>query len=333
MGITTESTLRSIRPDSVRPEPDTTFSAARLSSTRVPRIVAGTFCARVPFANVGRDEDKPATDPRRFAKRIRKGMRTEKDAERALLLAQPRVSIASEDAALRSILAHRTAMKGLVPVVAVEIQSARSYLESNATVALLLYTSDGIGLTCRCVALHLCLRGQNITILRVDEHVERGWSSTALAAPGLSGAIDNLLDAVAEGTLRSKASATHTTASDAAAAPVQRVLRYASIVLDVAKDTVAVDDCGVHLAPIPFRILKYLLFNVGRVVPENELMGNALQTHHSGGSSSLREHVRLLRQRLGKAGQDIKTIRGAGYGIGVSEESPGSHRRRSVSKN
>jgi DNA-binding winged helix-turn-helix (wHTH) protein len=255
--------------------------------------------------------------------------RTAKNRERIARLARPRVFIASENAALRSILAHRTARKGLAPVVADEIQSARLYLKSNANIALLLHTGDSIGVTCRRIALELCLLGRNITILQVNLPSDIGPSHAPVMAQGLWGAVDHLLDAVADGTLSWKACAADTADAPAASSPVARILRHQAILLDVAKDRVTVDEHAVHLAPVPFRILKYLLFNLGRVIPENELVQNALQTHHCGGSSSLREHMRLLRQRLGKAGQEIKTIRGAGYGIGIAEESPSSHRRRS----
>jgi DNA-binding response OmpR family regulator len=125
----------------------------------------------------------------------------------------------------------------------------------------------------------------------------------------------------------------HGIETSAISTPVPRTLRHECIALDVAIDIVTVDECVVHVPPIPFRILKYLLFNVGRAVSEPELMQNALQTHHDPESSAVREHIRMLRRRLGeKAGREIKTIRGAGYGIGIGEEAPRSRPRRLVSK-
>lgn len=102
-------------------------------------------------------------------------------------------------------------------------------------------------------------------------------------------------------------------ASGDAATPV---LRFGSIVFDPIARIVLRDEVEVHLTPIEYRLLSFLVANAGRVLTHRQLMqavwGPAYveQTHH------LRVHMGHLRQKLEvdpAQPRHLRTETGVGY--------------------
>lgn len=82
-----------------------------------------------------------------------------------------------------------------------------------------------------------------------------------------------------------------------------------------SKHIVKVDDEEVILTYKEFEMLNLLLENRGIVLTRDQLLNKIWGYSFDGESRTVDVHVRTLRQKLGTAGDVIKTIRGVGYKI------------------
>ena len=96
----------------------------------------------------------------------------------------------------------------------------------------------------------------------------------------------------------------------------EKVLSYVSVVMDVEKRAVYVNNDAVELTYKEFELLKLLLQNSGIVLRREVIMDRVWGTEFEGESRTLDMHIKTLRQKLGEGGAIIKTIRNVGYEIG-----------------
>ena len=96
----------------------------------------------------------------------------------------------------------------------------------------------------------------------------------------------------------------------------EKVLSYQSVVMDVEKRAVYVNNDAVELTYKEFELLKLLLQNSGIVLRREVIMDRVWGTEFEGESRTLDMHIKTLRQKLGEGGAIIKTIRNVGYEIG-----------------
>lgn len=96
----------------------------------------------------------------------------------------------------------------------------------------------------------------------------------------------------------------------------EKVLSYESVVMDVEKRAVYVNNDAVELTYKEFELLKLLLQNSGIVLRREMIMDRVWGTEFEGESRTLDMHIKTLRQKLGDGGAIIKTIRNVGYEIG-----------------
>ena len=96
----------------------------------------------------------------------------------------------------------------------------------------------------------------------------------------------------------------------------EKVLSYESVVMDVEKRAVYVNNDAVELTYKEFELLKLLLQNSGIVLRREVIMDREWGTEFEGESRTLDMHIKTLRQKLGDGGAIIKTIRNVGYEIG-----------------
>ena len=96
----------------------------------------------------------------------------------------------------------------------------------------------------------------------------------------------------------------------------EKVLSYESVVMDVEKRAVYVNNDAVELTYKEFELLKLLLQNSGIVLRREVIMDRVWGTEFEGESRTLDMHIKTLRQKLGEGGTIIKTIRNVGYEIG-----------------
>lgn len=62
-----------------------------------------------------------------------------------------------------------------------------------------------------------------------------------------------------------------------------------------------------------FELLKFLMVNAGIVLHRDTIMSDVWGTDYEGESRTLDMHIKTLRQKLGEAGNMIKTVRNVGY--------------------
>ena len=88
--------------------------------------------------------------------------------------------------------------------------------------------------------------------------------------------------------------------------------------LTVIPDRHIVRACGqeVTLTQKEYEMLCLLLRNKGKVFSREQLIENVWGYAFTGETRTLDVHVRTLRQKLGRAGECIETVRGYGYKIG-----------------
>lgn len=94
--------------------------------------------------------------------------------------------------------------------------------------------------------------------------------------------------------------------------PADGRLHVADLVLD--GDTYEVTRAGqlVSLSPTEFRLLRYLLANVGRVVSKEQIRDQVWQYDFNGEVGVVENYISYLRRKLGDPPL-IRTVRGVGY--------------------
>ncbi len=85
------------------------------------------------------------------------------------------------------------------------------------------------------------------------------------------------------------------------------------ITLDSERREVHVDGELCELTFKEFELLKLLMVNAGIVLHRDTIMSDVWGTDYEGESRTLDMHIKTLRQKLGEAGNMIKTVRNVGY--------------------
>lgn len=92
--------------------------------------------------------------------------------------------------------------------------------------------------------------------------------------------------------------------------------------LDLSRHEARVDGRRVHLTPMEFALLRYLLANRERVVPRQELLESVWKYHFDDGSDVVKVHIGSLRRALSTAGARglrIANVYGVGYMLTAEE--------------
>ncbi len=98
--------------------------------------------------------------------------------------------------------------------------------------------------------------------------------------------------------------------------PADGSLVCQNVVLDNRRRSVTVDGQAVALTFMEFELLYYLMVNMGIVLSRNKLMDAVWGYDYEVESRTVDVHVKSLRQKLGEAGEHIKTVRNVGYKMG-----------------
>jgi DNA-binding response OmpR family regulator len=86
-----------------------------------------------------------------------------------------------------------------------------------------------------------------------------------------------------------------------------------AITIDPARHVVSVGSKRIHLTSIEFKLLRTLLQRRGRVQARDRLLNDVWGYESMIDTRTVDTHVRRLREKLGKAGDNIETVRGFGY--------------------
>src|SRR6184192_220547 len=89
--------------------------------------------------------------------------------------------------------------------------------------------------------------------------------------------------------------------------------RAGSIAINPARHEVRVNGRQVHLTSIEFKLLQRLMQRRGRVQDRDRLLNEVWGYESVIDTRTVDTHVRRLREKLGKAGDVIETVRGFGY--------------------
>ena len=95
-----------------------------------------------------------------------------------------------------------------------------------------------------------------------------------------------------------------------------RILTFDTIRLDDYSRKVAVDGEHIELTFKEYELLKYLLTNLNCVMPREKIISDVWGFDYEGETRTVDMHIKTLRQKLGKAGGAIKTVRSVGYKLG-----------------
>lgn len=95
------------------------------------------------------------------------------------------------------------------------------------------------------------------------------------------------------------------------------VLKAGGLVLNSDEHRVFVDGEPVELTYKEFELLKLFLSHPGTAFTRDQLMENVWGTDFCGETRTVDMHIRTLRQKIGKYGELIKTVRNVGYRLEV----------------
>lgn len=98
------------------------------------------------------------------------------------------------------------------------------------------------------------------------------------------------------------------------------VYEVGSLLVDEEKREVHVDGENVILTLKEFELLRRILKSGKNVITRERLLEEVWGYDFIGESRTLDVHMRTLRQKLGKAGEMIQTVRGVGYRLGGINE-------------
>ena len=90
-------------------------------------------------------------------------------------------------------------------------------------------------------------------------------------------------------------------------------LQAGSISIDPGRHQVRVNGKRVHLTSLEFKLLRTLIQRRGRVQDRDKLLNDVWGYESVIDTRTVDTHVRRLREKLGKAGDVIETVRGFGY--------------------
>jgi two-component system phosphate regulon response regulator PhoB len=93
----------------------------------------------------------------------------------------------------------------------------------------------------------------------------------------------------------------------------EETLEAGRISIDPARHQVRVNGKRVHLTSLEFKLLRTLIQRRGRVQERDKLLNDVWGYESVIDTRTVDTHVRRLREKLGKAGDAIETVRGFGY--------------------
>ncbi|MEG2189662.1 MAG: response regulator transcription factor, partial [Christensenella sp.] len=98
----------------------------------------------------------------------------------------------------------------------------------------------------------------------------------------------------------------------------QGVLQTGGLVLDDIKKTVAVDGENVKLTPMEYKILRYLMQNMERVLSTTQIYESVWDERAVGAENTIAVHIRRIREKIEinpKEPKYLKVVWGIGYKV------------------
>jgi len=92
---------------------------------------------------------------------------------------------------------------------------------------------------------------------------------------------------------------------------------FQNILMNTERRAVTVGGAAISLTFKEYELLHYLLINADIALSRDRILETVWGYDYEGESRTLDMHIKSLRQKLGVAGEHIKTIRNVGYKLGV----------------
>ena len=94
---------------------------------------------------------------------------------------------------------------------------------------------------------------------------------------------------------------------------VKEIIKRGSLVIDLPKHRVTVGSKEIELTPTEFNLLVILIQRGGRVQSRDQLLSDVWDIHSEVYTRTVDTHIKRLREKLGKTGDMVETVRGMGY--------------------
>lgn len=91
------------------------------------------------------------------------------------------------------------------------------------------------------------------------------------------------------------------------------ILQVNNLIVDIPKHKVTMNQKEIELSPLEFKLLVTLIERQGRVQTRDRLLSDIWDVHAELDTRTVDTHIKRLREKLGKAGRLIETVRGLGY--------------------
>ena len=93
----------------------------------------------------------------------------------------------------------------------------------------------------------------------------------------------------------------------------EELLEYGSISMNLGAHKVEENGTEIALTALEYKLLKHLLKRKGRVQSRDQLLSDVWKLSTEVTTRTVDTHIKRLREKLGKSGDLIQTIRGVGY--------------------
>ena len=98
------------------------------------------------------------------------------------------------------------------------------------------------------------------------------------------------------------------------------LLQAGGITMDHERHVVTVHDNPVELTYKEYELLRYLMINTELVLSRESIMRFVWGTDYAGETRTVDMHIKTLRQKLGRCGKQIGTVRNVGYVLRLGAE-------------
>lgn len=98
------------------------------------------------------------------------------------------------------------------------------------------------------------------------------------------------------------------------------IIKWGTLIIDVPKHRVAVNNKEIELTLMEFKLLVTLIERKGRVQSRDTLLTDVWSIDAEIYTRTVDTHVKRLREKLGKVGDSLETVRGLGYRFKEEDE-------------
>jgi two-component system, OmpR family, alkaline phosphatase synthesis response regulator PhoP len=219
-----------------------------------------------------------------------------------------RILVAEDDRDIAELISHYLTKSGWSPHIVTAGDEALAYARSHPVDAIVLdLMLPGIDGLAVCRALRADRATAAVPVIMVTARAEESDRIRGLEL----GADDYVAKPFSPNELVARIRAV--TRRSRQPEPVDAVLRFGPIALDLKRHIVSNEGREVELTAKEFLLLQYLLEHRGRVLSRDLLLGDVWGYQYTGGTRTVDVHIRRLRQKLPALVKGLVTVKQFGY--------------------